>query len=765
MTRALTIVLTVTLLAIASDARAASTVRAPATDPPATSTVPTPPPAPQAPAPPSSYADPLSALGAASPSCRGDVTAAARRNCRATGAIEHRYPLSSYGFDVQVGFSVAHLQDSFLGALQNIAALIWMALVYVVKAVMLLLEWAFSLDLLGAGMSDAKRTLDVLHTRVIGQPWFLAALSATALWGIWTGLVRRRTTETLGALAATVGLMLCALVILARPDDTVGYASRLANQASLGILAATTGHATDRPERALAGAMIDIFDATVRDPWCALEFGSVDYCHRSAKGSDKTNADIWLRYPAGSGERRTLYKLLKGDKLDTNSGVIDTLTSPITSAIGIGDGKDTTLPDDVKNSVAKEPARARMQEAGGTFPRFALLGVIGVGMTGTIALLAYLGLRLLVASLLALILLLLAPAMLLAPAFGYAGRDAFIKWAQRLAGALLTKLVYALFLAVVLAAAATIRAIDIGWFGTWLLQIAFWWGIFLKRNELIGFVAAGAPISNRHSAGDVLAKGYYAAQIARHAKAPAAALAAPAQGIATRTSQVFTDRRDARRTATASVAREQLDARAEAAVLARQQDALPIAQHATSARRELKALDRHLVGHDEARAAARALGHPEPAADEQQAAMLARRRQLQELLEEPTTRTAEHIVLRAHRSAAEHGAPVTPGDIAAHRQRRERERRLPPDDPRQLTAAGITPAQLAAADGPERAVLLDRVREEAAHEEQLARAAAGQRAEVRLDPRELRTRSAQERERIRRERRERRTRANVFRGT
>jgi hypothetical protein len=32
---------------------------------------------------------------------------------------------------------------------------------------------------------------------------------------------------------------------------------------------------------------------------------------------------------------------------------------------------------------------------------------------------------------------------------------------------------------------------SIGWFGTWLLQIAFWWGVLLERHELIG-VASGS---------------------------------------------------------------------------------------------------------------------------------------------------------------------------------------------------------------------------------------------------------------------------------
>ena len=425
---------------------------------------------------PASYADPLSALGAASPTCRSEVSARGRRNCRSSGAVEHRYPLSSYGFDVQVGFSITHMQDSFLGALQSIAALIWMALVYLVKGVMLLLEWAFSLDLLGATMSRVRATLNTLHTRVIGQPWFLAAISVVGLWGIWRGLVQRQTTQTLGALLATVGLMLCALVVLARPDDTVGYASHLANEASIGILAAATASDVDHPRRALSDAMIGVFDTTVRDPWCALEFGSVDYCHEPAKGSSTlTNADVWLAFPRARGTQGALQ-------------------APQ------GRGPERRQPPRLRHQAPAQPCRARRRQAPDgarrnqgarrkeprtrgdprgrwDVPRFALLGLIAVGMTGTVALLAYLGIRLLLAAILALLLLLFTPAMLLAPAFGESGRATFIAWAHRLIGAIAAKLIYALFLAIVLVGAAALRGLEIGWFGTWLLQIAFWWGV------------------------------------------------------------------------------------------------------------------------------------------------------------------------------------------------------------------------------------------------------------------------------------------------
>ena len=55
-----------------------------------------------------------------------------------------------------------------------------MALIYVVQGVLLLVEWAFSLDLLNKAMGGVRRTLVVLHDRVLGEPWFLAALSVTA---------------------------------------------------------------------------------------------------------------------------------------------------------------------------------------------------------------------------------------------------------------------------------------------------------------------------------------------------------------------------------------------------------------------------------------------------------------------------------------------------------------------------------------------------------------------------------------------------------
>src|SRR3954465_9090250 len=68
----------------------------------------------------SQYADPLQTLGATSPTCgTTGLSPTTARNCVGSGSVAHRYPISSYGLDVQVGFSLTHIDRSFLGALQS----------------------------------------------------------------------------------------------------------------------------------------------------------------------------------------------------------------------------------------------------------------------------------------------------------------------------------------------------------------------------------------------------------------------------------------------------------------------------------------------------------------------------------------------------------------------------------------------------------------------------------------------------------------------
>ena len=116
----------------------------------------------------SAYVDPFRDLGAASPSCRFALRPQQRASCRKSGSAVHRYPLSSYGFDNRVGFSITDPGKSFLGALQSLAAMLWMGVVFLLKGVLLLLEWTFALDLTGEAMPESRRTMERLHQRAFG---------------------------------------------------------------------------------------------------------------------------------------------------------------------------------------------------------------------------------------------------------------------------------------------------------------------------------------------------------------------------------------------------------------------------------------------------------------------------------------------------------------------------------------------------------------------------------------------------------------------
>src|SRR3954466_228665 len=87
------------------------------------------------------------------------------------------HPMSAYGIDTRVGFSLTDPGKTFMGALQSVGAALWLGLLYLVKGVLLLLEWTFSLDLTNQAMPQASRTLAQLHGRAFGDPWLLLAIS------------------------------------------------------------------------------------------------------------------------------------------------------------------------------------------------------------------------------------------------------------------------------------------------------------------------------------------------------------------------------------------------------------------------------------------------------------------------------------------------------------------------------------------------------------------------------------------------------------
>ncbi|MTD44873.1 hypothetical protein GKE82_11365 [Conexibacter sp. W3-3-2] len=465
---------------------------------------------------PASAADPLRTLGGDSPLCANNAAgldARTRADCAATGAIEHPYPLDRYRFDWHIDTGLTKDPTSnLLAAVQWLLSMAWLALLYGLKGVLLAFQWAFSLDLLNEAMRPARDALQRLHTRTLGQPWLLAAITTLGLWALWRGIVQRRHTETAAGLAAAALMMAGALFVIARPAETIGALSKGANDVSLGFLSGAADGTLTRPARTIAGSSRQIFDAVVLRPWCAMNFADVTWCLQKAPGDRLTRAERWLRYDPDTRPRTAEWQIIDDPDSEpwTNQPDVLGITVPGTDLLQADD-------DDIRDQLAgyrptkADRERVEIQGKGKTVVRVGLFCLIALGMAGCILLIGWLALRVLLQGLLTLVLLLAAPVMLLAPAFGEHGRRLFTGWAKKLLAAAVAKAIYALLLAIVLAINGIVAGLDtdLPWLAVWLVSAVFWWGVLLKRDELLGWLSLGTQDDKSNS----LARAYYAARM------------------------------------------------------------------------------------------------------------------------------------------------------------------------------------------------------------------------------------------------------------
>jgi hypothetical protein len=428
-------------------------------------------------------------------------------------------PLSHWGFDVHIDTGTFGISSrTFLAAFQTLILTPgWWLLTWLTQALLGLLEWCYSLNLLGGrGLSGVRRAMAGAQ-RAFTDPWLVLVLAIAAVGVMWQGVVRRRVVDSLAEAGAMVAMLVCGLWIISDPVETVGRASALADQASLGTLAAVTTGRPDAGPAALGDGLGRVFDAAMRAPWCYLEFGDIDFCTNPARldhdvqgaarklerraldgagcqkvtrasqcpplGDDKddlrrsaallagarTNGDLFLALPANDPERNGI----SGDHPDS-----------LYRALCHNDN-DTHC-----KGPSKEAAQWRTEQ--GTWPRAGGLCLIALGLLGMLALLGFICARLLGAALLTVLYLLLAPAAVLAPCLGRTGRATFMSWLTRLAGAVMAKLIYSVLLGVVLVVLGLLQAMgDTGWWTQWLLIGAFWWIVFARRDEVLQFARLG----------------------------------------------------------------------------------------------------------------------------------------------------------------------------------------------------------------------------------------------------------------------------------
>jgi hypothetical protein len=459
--------------------------------------------------------DPLVGNGLGSPLCSNgagaELSAASTRNCRTSGFEASQAPTGNYAFDVHIntgplGQNGDTLEQDF------VISPVWMALVWIVHALIAALEWCYTIDLLNSSaMSGVARGLREAQA-TFTQPWLVIALAVAAVLALYNGLIRRRVAETLGQALLMGAMMVGGLWVIANPTGTVGALGEWANQASLGTLGAVTDGTPAHPERTLADSMRGLFNGVIAAPWCYMEFGDVGWCSNPTRldprlraaglriatgeqlliGCKLNNSLISLCVAPGSAQAKALnqsQELLRGARTNGELFLALPANGPGRNAIKESGSLFNVLCGG-KEEPCKGPtaAQAEFRTQSGTQARLGGLFLITIGALGMVLLIGFIALHLLGAAIISLFYLLLAPAAVIAPALGDGGRAAFRGWATRLLGAVMAKLIYSFLLGVVLMMGRILMGLGaLGWWTQWLLLSVLWWGAFRHRHQVLRF--------------------------------------------------------------------------------------------------------------------------------------------------------------------------------------------------------------------------------------------------------------------------------------
>jgi hypothetical protein len=482
---------------------------------------------------PSLEGDQLVDNGLSSPLCDGakasELSNTARSNCQTSGFVGAPAPTNNYDLDVNIGTGTLGVGDGqLLSVIQDVfIAPVWEGLVWLMHALVVMLQWCYTLELLGSSMTSSLRSSLGQAQASFTEPWLALVLSAASVLAVYNGLIRRRISETLGQALLTIAMMAIGLWLIADPLGTIGTVSRFANKASLGTFDAVAQGTTANASRTLGDSMRALFTGAIEVPWCYMEFGDVRWCsdpamieprlrtaalrivaseqaklscqpslthplcHKSSSPAPAlqrtnelvreaaTNGALFLAFPANGPERNSTK--------DSNSLLHVLCQSEDDSKCG---GATAT--------------QAEFRSDGGTFPRMLGIALIAIGVLGMAMLFGLIAMHLLVSALFSLFMLLLAPFVVLAPALGDTGRAVFSGWLTRMLGAVCSKLIFSFLLGALLTMQRILASLhQLGWWTQWLLISTFWWFVFLKRNQALEFVRSGgrAPVPTHKTLG------------------------------------------------------------------------------------------------------------------------------------------------------------------------------------------------------------------------------------------------------------------------
>ena len=117
------------------------------------------------------------------PGPEGELSSAARRNCATSGFVASAAPTGDYGLDVHIDTGVLGLSHGgLMSALQDLLVTpLWMALVWVVHALCVMLEWCFTLNLLDSPASGQLGSGLRQMQQALTDPWIPLVLAVACV--------------------------------------------------------------------------------------------------------------------------------------------------------------------------------------------------------------------------------------------------------------------------------------------------------------------------------------------------------------------------------------------------------------------------------------------------------------------------------------------------------------------------------------------------------------------------------------------------------
>ncbi len=497
--------------------------------------------------------DPTAVLGIENPLCGepSKLSGQQVRNCRSSHSPEAAYPVGNYGWDIHVeaGGFISSLFVPAVSFVLQLLSVLWLLLLMMLKGCLMILGFAFSLSPftdnqmlgeIGTGLTSFFNHLT--------SPWLSTLFVILGGWGLYNGLIRRKTGETMGGMLMALAMMLAALWIIYSPRETVGRLAESVNSTSLVAVAAPSPGHVNAPIRSYNDAMAEVWNQMTAVPFCAMDFSDVHWCMTAEPskgaleaarggldegdpftqqllsglpsgpalatqalahdlsgyfGRARTIRDLYLRFSPLSGPRDKLWDYYNGEP-DEHIG----LPLNLGPQLNVGGGSDGHAPDKVS-----------MQGRSGVLTRMVMVLVFTLGLLGGVLLLFWLAMKLVMAAASAFVLVLATPLAMFFPVFGQTGRTVFTRWATSLIGAIVAKLIYSGLLGVVLLGSSVIGS-AIGGSSPTLGLVAvmsFWWAVFLSREKYLAIFQID-PVTDR-GAGlyRTLAGGYLGYRVAKAA--------------------------------------------------------------------------------------------------------------------------------------------------------------------------------------------------------------------------------------------------------